>query len=312
MDTARIKGIDPPVHIAAQELRGWDPGEVGTTEFSCAGCAADVYARCYEPNRKYQAHFALYRDRPPHDAGCPIDPATAAADSGADPAADEIPTVVPWPTRLIDPPTERKVVDPDAGLTPATDRRTSTRSAAARAGGGRPASQSARAYSIRPFADAFIRMDVDQRRREPIVLPGLTDASCYLFAFKRLRAIMRFDHPRRVFYGQLRFTADVEDTGSEYRIALHAGDWDNDRDRFQRTWELRVDHTDWSNRGRALFRDELESAVNQAREEKKEPWFYALATQNTEDPGVIETRARHHVAFIPRDPRAARRRSGGK
>ena len=88
---------------------------------------------------------------------------------------------------------------------------------------------------------------------------------------------------------------------AEYRLALHAGEWDDEAKRFQRHWELRVDHTDWTTRGRAAFRDELESAINQARDQDKQPWFFTLATQHPDLPSVIETRDRRHVAFLPLD-----------
>lgn len=310
MDTARIKGSEPPVHIAAQELRGWPPEVVKATEFSCIGCAADVHPKAYEMNRRVQAHFSLYADRPAHDAGCPEGPLPAATDRSSDDAADDLPTVVFWPTRLIETPVQRKVVDADDALAGAADRRTSTRSVHASAGGGvgRP-SESARAYSIRPFAHAFSRMDKQQRRRARIELPGVMDADRYAFAFKRLPqwTITRLDHPRRVFYGQLRWTAEVNDTGSEFRIPLHAGEWDSDQKRFARTWELRVDHGAWSRRGRAAFRNELESAVTQARDEGKQPWFFALASQHPSEPAAIETSDRGWVAFFPLTAEAAAR-----
>lgn len=282
VDTARIKGVEPPTHIAAQELRAWLPDEVKTTEFSCLGCAADVHPKAYEMNRRVQAHFSLYRDRPAHDAGCPEGPPAATADSNSDDAADDIPTVVSWPTRLIETPMQRKVIDADAALPAAADRRTSTRNVAASTGAGvGRLSESARAYSIRPFAHAFSRMNKEQRRRALIELPGVTDADRYAFAFKRLPqwTIAQLDRPRRVFYGQLRWTADVDDTGGEFRIPLHAGEWDSNQKRFARMWELRVDHSEWSSRGRTAFLNELESAVTQARDESKQPWFFALANQ---------------------------------
>lgn len=309
MDTARITGTEPPDHIAAQDLRAWNPNDVKATEFSCKGCTAPVHPKAYELNRKVQAHFSLYQQRAKHDPGCPEGPLPAGATVSDDPAADEIPTVVSWPTRLIESPVERKVVDPVADVAPATDRRASTRSVVAGEGGGHRVSQSARAYSIRAFAHAFLQMDEAQRRRAPIELPGVVDAGRYQFAFKRLPqwTIDRLAHPRRVFYGQLRWTADVEDTGTGYRIALHAGEWDAERKRFRRQWELRVDHTGWSSRGRAAFVDELESAVNQARDEDKQPWFFALATQSPGEPGVLEADDRHHVAFLPLRPADAPR-----
>ncbi|WP_006244004.1 hypothetical protein [Mycolicibacterium tusciae] len=308
MDTARIKGVEPPIHIAAQELRAWRPDEVKATEFSCIGCTADVHPKAYEMNRRVQAHFSLYRFRSPHDAGCSEGPLAAAATSSSDEADNEIPTVACWPTRLVETPMQRKVVDPDAALPAAVDRRNSTRSVGVGKGGGGRPSASARAYSIRPFAHAFSRMNRGQREREPIVLPGV-DANRYAFAFKRLPqwTIEPLKYPLRVFYGQLRWAADVDDTGSEFRIPLHAGEWDSEQKRFARTWELRVDHTGWATRARAAFLNELESAKNQARDEGKQPWFFALTAQRRGEPGVIETGDRRLVAFFPlTDAEAAR------
>jgi hypothetical protein len=155
-------------------------------------------------------------------------------------------------------------------------------------------------------------MNKEQRRRASIELPGVTDADRYVYAFKRLPqwTIARLDHPRRVFYGQLRWTAAVDDTGSEFRIPLHAGEWDSNQKRFARMWELRVDHSEWSSRGRTAFLNELESAVAQARDEGKQPWFFALANQRPGEPGVIETNDRRWATFLPLTVEAAARLAG--
>lgn len=238
-------------------------------------------------------------------------PISRATCTGDDAAAVRLSTAVAWPTRLIEAPAERRVIDSAAVQPEATDHRVSTRGQADNGVVGQRPSQSARAYSIRPFAHAFLRMDVEQRQA-PIELPGAGDADRYQFAFRRLLqwTIERLARGRRVFYGQLRFTANVEDTGLEYRIALHASEWDAEQKRFSRCWELRVEHTGWTQRGRAVFLDELESAVNEARAEKdgkKEPCVFVLATPNRDAPGVIETSERRHVAFLPLDPVAAPR-----
>lgn len=120
---------------------------------------------------------------------------------------------------------------------------------------------------------------------------AVTDADRYAFAFKRLPqwTIARLEYPRRVFYGQLAGTlARVSDTGGEFRIPLHAGEWDSDQKRFARTWELRLDHSAWSRRGRAALLNELECAVAQARDEGKQPWFFALASQHPNELAAIE------------------------
>lgn len=48
MDTAAIEGTAPLVHVAAQELRPWDPAEVKPTEFRCTSCTAQVSAKAFE------------------------------------------------------------------------------------------------------------------------------------------------------------------------------------------------------------------------------------------------------------------------
>lgn len=305
MDIARIDGTDPPVQIAAQELRAWDPAEVATTDFCCIGCTERLIPKAFGLNKKVQAYFSLHQNHQ-HEPACPEGPTGAGARSGDGAAADGVP-VTHWPSTLIAAPTERPTAMPSNGVSAARDGHKATGRAA---GGGtrwRSESSATRAYSIGPFARAFLRMDVEQRKQAVINLPGVIDADRYQFAFKRLPQwrIERLACPRRVFYGQLRWTARIEDTGTEYRLALHAGEWDSEVKRFQRNWELRVDHTEWSARGRAAFLDELESAINQARDQDKQPWFFALATQHPDLPSVIEARDRRHVAFLPLDAAVA-------
>ncbi len=301
MHTARIEGTAPPVQVAAQELRGWEPEVVSTTDFRCIGCAEPLIPKAFALNKRVQAYFSLYQ-RHRHQPGCVEGPAAVAGHIGDDLAADGIPAVVPWPTQLIAALNHRETIAaPGAGL-PSADRGRATTHGAVDGDRRRGAPQPIRAYSIRAFAHAFLRMNIEQRTQARIHLPGV-HADRYRYAFKRLPqwSIDRLPVPRRVFYGQLRWTARIEDTGTVYRIELFAGEWGDGAKAFQRPWELRVDHTDWTDRGRTAFRNELESALNQARDQGKQPWFFALATQNPDAPGVIETRDRQHVAFIPLD-----------
>jgi len=300
MDTARIEGTDPPVQVAAQELRVWEPMEVAATAFTCVGCGERLIPKAFGLNKKVQAYFSLHQHRH-HESGCPEGPAGGAGDA----VVDGVAPVGHWPSMLIAVPTDRSTSGPSSDLPALRD----GRGASGGAGSGaarRGASTSARAYSIGPFAHAFLRMSVEQRTQAPISLPGV-DADRYQYAFKRLPqwSIERLAFPRRVFYGQLRWTARIGDTGTEYRLSLHAGEWDSEAKRFQRNWELRVDHTEWTARGRAAFLDELESAINQARDQDKQPWFFALATQHPDLPSVIVAHDRRHVAFLPLDATSA-------
>lgn len=296
MDTARIEGGDPPVHVAAQELRAWGPEEVAATAFTCVGCAERLIPKAFGLNKKVQAYFSLRQNRH-HEPGCPTEAGGAA---GEGTVADGL-TAGYWPTRLIAAPTDRPTAAPSVDL-PDVRVRSGAAGAVGGESGTRRSSSSTRAYSVGPFVHAYLSMDVEQRKAAPISLPGV-DADRYQYAFKRLPqwSIERLAFPRRVFYGQLRWTARIEDTGTEYRLSLHAGEWDDDTKRFHRSWELRVDHTDWTARGRAAFGDELESAINQARDQDRQPWFFALATQHPDLPGVLTTGDHRHVAFLPLD-----------
>ncbi|WP_071288321.1 hypothetical protein [Mycolicibacterium llatzerense] len=301
MDTARIEGTDPPVQVAAQELRAWEPDQVAASAFCCIGCGERLIPKAFGLNKKVQAYFSLHQHRQ-HESGCPVGATARAGGTDDDAVAAGVTAVGHWPTRLIAAPSERTTATSSGDLRAAGGRRPGTGAVGGGGARGRGAPSPARAYSIGAFAHAFLRMDVEQRKQALISLPGV-DADRYQYAFKRLPqwSIERLTFPRRVFYGQLRWTARIEDTGAEYRLALHAGEWDDEAKRFQRHWELRVDHSDWTTRGRAAFRDELESAINQARDQDKQPWFFTLATQHPDLPSVIETRDRRHVAFLPLD-----------
>ncbi|MDO3091104.1 hypothetical protein P5V78_24230 [Mycobacteroides abscessus subsp. abscessus] len=304
MDSALISDSDPPFQVSAQELRAWDPEDVDGSEFECIGCAVAVYPKAFRPNRKKQAHFSLYENGR-HEPGCPLGPPDVAAAEDGGSASDSLRTRVFWPTRLIDQPPERKVRDRSGDLPFAQDQRSSTIGVTSAGSSNNIASRSARACSIRPFASAHLAMTRDQRATAAIDLPTVTDAKAYLYAFKLLRqwSLERMPNPR-VFYGQLRWTAELEDDGEIYTIALHAGDgWDSHTRTFARPWILQVDHSDWTPRAHTVFLDELESAVAQARDQKRKPWVFALARQDPTDYAVLEVERRQHIAFIPLDPK---------
>ncbi|MEU9808563.1 hypothetical protein [Mycobacterium sp. NPDC050853] len=301
MDTARVRGGDPTKQVAAQLLRSWDPKVVAATQFYCWSCPVRVFPKAYEPKRRVQAYFSLY-DGEPHAPDCEgVTPVAAANESGGL-AVGAVPTEVYWPSRLLDRPAERTVLDEDGGLAPAQDRRHSTRSSTA-GGSGSALSRSGRVYSILPFAVAFWQMSRSQREQAHIDLPAITDADRYAYAFKQLPTweVLTLKYPRRVFYAKLRWTSPLDDDGRAFKVALHAGDWDADTKIFHQQWQFRVDHTQWTPQARSKFRKEIDRAVQIAREKHWVPWVFALATQSRMQPWICEVDQRAHIAVIAVD-----------
>lgn len=152
-------------------------------------------------------------------------PETAAA-PGAGATANSRLAIASWPTKLVDEPVERKIRADGDDLAPAQDQRRSSQATNPSRRSGGPCSRTGPATSIRTFAAAFLRMAKEQRAHAPIDLPGVADADRYRYAFKRIPqwSIEPLRSPR-VFYAQLRWTAELDDGGTSYSVQLHAGDW---------------------------------------------------------------------------------------
>ncbi|WP_457125748.1 hypothetical protein [Mycobacteroides abscessus] len=271
---------------------------VAATEFYCWSCPVRVFPKAYTPRRKVQAHFSLYEGEF-HALGCEEVALPAAANGPGGLAAGAVPTQVLWPSRLLDPPEERKVLDRAGDFAPAHDQRRSTRGSAM-GGSGLALSGSGRAYSILPFAVAFWQMSRPQREQAQIDLPSVVDADRYAYAFKQLPAweVSPLKYPRRVFYAKLRWSAPLEDDGTAFSVALHAGDWDADTKTFHQQWRFRVNHAQWTAQSRLKFCKEIDRAVRRAQEKRWVPWVFALATQNRIQPCVCDVEQRGHIAIV--------------
>lgn len=223
---------------------------------------------------------------------------TAANNDELTAADDSAPTRTPYPVHLTEPPTEYKTRTDDPRIPASSDRRAST--AGSRTGSDAAQSSAPNARLIRTFANAYLDMNKAQRVGARIMLPGITDADRYQYAFRRIPQwnIDRLTSPR-VFYAQLRWTANLDDIGNEYRVTLNAGHFDNAARIFDRPWVLAVPYSDWTIKAHNLFRAEFDDCVNHARLEGLQPWVFALAKQSDDDTAVLQVRIRQHMAFMP-------------
>ncbi len=303
MDSALLHTPDGRYICSAQELCEWDPDIVAAAatarRFTCTGCLAHQFPKAYVRPARRQPHFSLYGGGG-HTPDCLLELSKAAlkrADRDAD-TAD--PTTVLHPVKLADTPAESVTATGSLEDLVVAGKGLSTRSSGI---GSDPdsAPRPIRSRLIRAFADAHLDMNRAQRVQAEIDLPGI-DARYYQFAFRRLPQwnVEGLSWPRRVFYAQLRWTADIEDTGSEYRIMLHAGSgYDKSSKRFDRPWTLVAHHDGWTSKGRRLFLDEFETAISQARNEALEPWCFALGEQSQDSAAEIHVSIRQHIAFMP-------------
>lgn len=302
MDSALLHTPDGPYICSAQELCEWDPITVDAAtqarRFTCTGCPTHLFPKAYVRPAKRQAHFSLYGDGR-HTSDCLLELYKAVLKRKANRDADDAdPTAVRHPVKLASIPAESTTPACDLEELALAGDRFSTRSSDVDTASS-TAPRPLRSRLIRAFADAYLDMNRAQRLQAEIDLPGVTDALHYQYAFRRLWSIERL-RSRRVFYTQLRWTTDIDDTGTAYRITLNAGDgYNEDSKRFERPWTLVAHHDQWTAKGRSLFLDEYKTAVNQARNDKLKPWVFTLAEQGPDDLAELHVSVRQHIAFIP-------------
>lgn len=304
MLSARIREDDSFCY--GWELRGWAAEDVEAAnrnnQFRCPGCQAGVSALSFKPHNQVSPHFR-FSNGGGHEPKCPCGPKEVAANKALIDRDASVPTIVPYPTHLTDPPTERLIHSDDPGLSSAEDQRPSSIPPHFNREGEATRAASSHSGLIGTFAVAHMQMNRAQRISARINLPDVTDAHRYQYAFKELPQwkIERLTSPR-IFYGRLRYTAPLEDTGTSYRIQFHAGEWDNDTRAFTRPWTLVAHHENWTKWGHTLFLDEFRTVTSQAERDKNEPWMYLLATQDPNNLSELHVKIRQRIAFIQRKP----------
>ncbi|MCZ9634959.1 hypothetical protein [Rhodococcus sp. BH5] len=309
MLSARIRDDDSFCYGWA--LRGWAPEDVEAAnkndQFRCPGCQAGVTALSYKPHNQVSPHFRFAHGGG-HDPTCQCSPKAVAANKALIDRDASIPTIVPYPIYLIDPPTERLVRSDDPDLASAEDQRPSSIPPRLNMDGEAARAAASRPTLIGAFAAAHMEMNHAQRIIARIELPGVTDAHRYQYAFKELPQwnITKLTSPR-IFYGQLRYTAPIEDTGTTYRIQCHAGEWDNDTRSFTRPWTLVAHYENWTKTGHTLFLDEFHTVTSQAKRHQNEAWTYLLATQDPINLNELHVEIRQRIAFTERKPAQKKR-----
>ena len=300
METACISGSDPIEIVAAHELRTWSESAVDTTQFQCLHCSATLAPASFRPHNVVQPYFRTPPDVE-HEVTCLLIkeiPAPTTAQRLRD-LASQIRSRTShskYPIKLLEP-TEPRVAKSTEGVQTLVQRTQDSPSASSSSKhvySGRASTS----RSLRAFADAHWSMVTEQRLEAPIDLPGI-DSENYQYAFRRLKAIQPLNHSR-VFYAPIRFTAELQETTTHFKIELFAGDFDADSRQLTSSWNISVDHTAWAERQRADFRAEFNLAIRAARENRGSttPRCYALARQDPRHQEVLHVDKRHLITII--------------
>lgn len=306
MESAHIAGTDPPEIVTAHELRLWSEARVEATRFECTQCTAELTPVSFRPHNVRQPHFRTLRDIE-HDPACSL-AKSGRNDAGhqeqhrTEPNKGGLRRLTRFPVKLVD--TSETSVAAGA-TTPGPSRASgqhasnqSARNRRSRLQSRRPASS----RSLRAFADAHWQMTIDERMKAPIELPGI-NADNYHFAFRGLPPDgieeLKF---ARVFYADIRYTAELHETDSIFTVELFAGEYDPSKRRYKRPWTIVVDHSEWTERQRSDFRTEFKAATREGRRTKSAPRGYALAQQDPDSPEVLHVSRRHLITVLTHRP----------
>lgn len=301
MESARIAETDPPEIVTAHELRLWSEARVEATRFECTQCTVALTAASFHPHNVVQPHF---RTRPgaEHDPKCPW------ARSGRrnedlqnqnerDHDVGGLRHLSGYPVKLVEPSEETNTGGAaTSGHMPAGARTSaqSVRNKRSHLQSRKPATS----QYLRTFADAHWRMTLDERQKAPIDLPGI-NADTYHFAF---RGLPRYEIEElkyaRVFYADIRYTAELHETATTFEVELFAGEYDSDTRRHARPWKVVVDHTEWTDQQRNDFRTEFTAATRDARRTKEAPRCYALAQQDADSLETLQVSKRHLITVL--------------
>ena len=302
MESALIQDTEPPEVVAAHELRSWSEPEIASVKFRCIHCTVELTPASFRPHNVVQPHFRTSRTLE-HDACCLFikqspDVSGQRGQVGDDFTSEIFRPVSGFPVKLVEP-TEKKVTSASGELRTSvpglqgSDKLRSRRQYSS-------AHRGASSRTLRAFADAHWNMTKEERSVAPIDLPGI-DADTYQFAFKRL-PYNDIEHLAyaRVFYADIRYTAELRRTTYTFELEFFAGEYDPDKKRHTRPWKLVIDHTSWSEIQRKDFQSEFDTAVHEAQKPKPSPRCYALAQQDRGSPELLRVSKRHLVTVLMR------------
>lgn len=304
MESALILDTDPSEIVTAHELRSWSEAGVASTQFQCTHCTAGLTPAAFRPHHVVQPYFRT----PPgveHDSDCPLvrqspDPSAQQKQPSDDSNADVSRRLSGYPIRLIEPAEERVASVTAEIRSSVPGPQLSAQSSRSRqyVSARRPRTS----RTLRTFADAHWRMSKDDRHQAPIDLPGI-DAANYHYAFKKLRfdEVERLAYAR-VYYADVRYTAELRKTSNTFELEFFAGEYDPEKKRHTRPWKLVIDHGSWSDLQRNDFEDEFDSAVQEARRTKFSPRCYALGQQDKASLELLRVKKRHLVTVLTHRP----------
>ena len=262
MESARDKHTGEKVD--AEEL--WLLDIVDTSGYVCWGCGIEMYPSAWKKGSKKRPSFSKMPGK--EHINCDADAESTVVKQGQKKSVrhllDSAPGLMPAGLKLIE---KRPFVDPDA--TSDENSSSTIRSASSTSSSGNaPTRQSRRPVNaIRQICRAFIHFPYD--RGMSLHIPDI-DADTYMSVFKKLKDPIQSYPEQRIFYSQLLWRKFDQD---ENRIVIPlSGEWVKDefgRLKPSRSYKLHVEWSGWSQSKRTALRNELEAALEEAKDAGK-------------------------------------------
>ncbi len=285
MESARDKHTGEKVD--AEEL--WLLDIVDTSGYVCWGCGIEMYPSAWKKGSKKRPSFSKMPGK--EHINCDADAESTVVKQGQKKSVrhflDSAPGLMPAGLKLIE---KRPFVDPDA--TSGENSSSTIRSASSTSSSGNaPTRQSRRPVNaIRQICRAFIHFPYD--RGMSLHIPDI-DADTYMSVFKKLKDPIQSYPEQRIFYSQLLWRKFDQD---ENRIVIPlSGEWVKDefgRLKPSRSYKLHVEWSGWSQSKRTALRNELEAALEEAKDAGKKKLkdrahIFFIGEQSTEDHEVF-------------------------
>lgn len=297
MDTARNKTTYELVE--AEEL--WSMATVDREAYICQGCPAQVYPASYDRKvNKKRPYFTSGRNE---HINCDINGQEEIINRGK---RERVGTSegfpLPFPNKLTL--TDVRAIRANEDDQADRQREGPPRSRGGQVGEGPKRHHGHTVTTIRSICRTFLNFPKD-REHLPLEIPGVPGKTYarvfwYLSGSKKQEPL---DSPTRLFYAAIRWTIDPVISDTYCEIALHAGEWDQEKGGHKSLSRLRVNWADWSKSRRDNLISEFEATSEEAREDAiknklAKGWVFFVGTQDATDPSLFHVDQRRLICCI--------------
>ena len=271
----------------------WLISSVDPLGYECRGCGVPVVPCSYRHENKVRPYF---RVKEAHKADCNVDgeiELVKRAQKQSVQTSEGIPGGFPDRLILQD---SRPVVDQNVG-SPTTSSRGECRS---NSNEGRRVHRNARwaAKTIRPICRTFINFPFD--RNLPLAVPDVP-ANTFQHVFRSLKRDQIITYPElHIFNAPIYWKRPIIDE-EKFEILLSYGEWKEQK--LIQPYQVRIDWRDWSKVKRDYVVKEIETAISESKEakkngEKKKGWLFFIGRQDENIPALFHVEDHRLICCI--------------